>query len=122
VKKILVIDDDEGVRKVMSLHLNGSEYDVTTTGSYDEGLAIAVTGGYHLIFCDLKIADRSGLELIKILRETGKTAPIIAISGFIDSMKIEDALLAGASAYLSKPFTKSELLKTLADVAWKGGS
>lgn len=121
MKKVLVIDDAEGVRKSIQAGLPGSGYEVNTAGTYAEGLSLATSGSFDVILCDLKLPDKSGVEIIKALKESGITTPVVAISGFIDGRIVRDALSAGAVAYLPKPFTKGELVELLARVIPSGG-
>jgi CheY-like chemotaxis protein len=121
MKKVLVIDDVEGVRKSIQAGLRGSGYEVSTAGTYAEGLGLATSGSFDVILCDLKLPDKSGVEIIKELKDSGVTAPVVAISGFIDGGIVRDALNAGAVAYLPKPFSKGDLVALLAGVIPPGG-
>ncbi len=121
MKKVLVIDDVEGVRKSIQAGLRGLGYEVSTAGTYAEGLSLASSGSFDVILCDLKLPDKSGVEIIKALKESGVTTPVIAISGFIDGRIVKDALSAGAVAYLPKPFSKGDLVALLASIIPAGG-
>ncbi|MBI3582085.1 MAG: response regulator, partial [Nitrospinae bacterium] len=71
-------------------------------------------GSFDLILCDLKLPDKAGVEIIKALKESGVTTPVISISGFIDGRIVKEALDAGAVAYLPKPFSKADLVELVA--------
>lgn len=121
MKKVLVIDDVEGVRKSIQLGLRGLGYEVSTAGTYAEGLGLAASDSFDVILCDLKLPDKSGVEIIKALKESGLTTPVVAISGFIDGGIVRGAMDAGAVAYLPKPFSKGDLVALLASVIPQGG-
>ncbi len=113
---MLVIDDVEGVRQSIKIHLRGAGYQVSTAGSYTEGMMMATRQLFDVILCDLKLPDKSGVEIIKDLKEQNITTPVVAVSGFIDAAMVNSAKAAGAVAYLPKPFLKSDLLALLAGV------
>lgn len=120
--KVLVIDDVEGVRMSIKVGLRNTGYEVTTAESYAEGLGQALSGNFDLILCDLKLPDKSGVEIIKELKASGVVTPVIAISGFIDAAIVKDAEKAGAVAYLPKPFLKNQLIALLESIVPSGGS
>ena len=114
MKKVLVIDDVEGVRRSIQVGLASAGYEVVTAGTYAEGLGLATTGVFDVILCDLKLPDKSGVDIIRSLKETGVVTPIVAISGFIDGAVVREAENSGAIAYLPKPFKKADLVSLLA--------
>lgn len=115
-EKILVIEDDEGMRKVLNIHLHDSGYEADFAKTFNEGLQFFKSADYKIVLCDLKLPDKSGAEIIKILKTENKAVPIIAISGFIDSSMIKDVMDAGAVEYLTKPFSKERLLSALKSI------
>jgi len=68
VKRILVIDDDEAIRKVMLLALESTPYQVDTVGSGAEGIELARTVSYDLVYLDLKMPDMNGIQTLRRLR------------------------------------------------------
>jgi DNA-binding response OmpR family regulator len=120
MKAVLAIDDVEGVRKAIEMGLRNSGYDVTTAGTYADGIGLAVSRPFDIILCDLKLPDKSGVDIIKALRENKINTPVIAVSGFIDAATMKNALSAGAVAYLTKPFLKKDLIAILESVVPSG--
>jgi CheY-like chemotaxis protein len=119
MKKVLVIDDVEGVRMSIRLGL-GDLYHVTDVDTFERGVAHALTNEFDVILCDLKLSDKAGPDIIRELKATGAKAPIIAISGFIHAYAVADAEKAGAAAYLPKPFQKKDLIAVLERFAPSG--
>jgi DNA-binding NtrC family response regulator len=115
-KKVLIIDDDEAVRRVLEIHLTGSDYDVSSAKNAREGLELANSECYDLVLCDLKLPDKSGIEVIKELRTEHINLPIVVISGFIDEHIANEVRSAGAVEYISKPFLKKTILSLLSRI------
>lgn len=116
MKKVLVIDDVEGVRRSIEIGLSSAGYKVTTAGTYTEGFGLATSQTFNIILCDLKLPDKSGVDIIKALKENNIETPVVVISGFIDATMVENAKAAGAVAYLPKPFLKGDLLMLLESI------
>ena len=115
-KKVLVIDDVEGVRKSIEIGLRSAGYEVTSAGTYAEGFGIATSRTFDIILCDLKLPDKSDVEIIRNLKENNIDTPVVAISGFIDAAMVKNAKEAGAVAYLPKPFLKGDLIMLLESI------
>lgn len=112
MKKILIIDDEAGIRQVLKIHLRGAGYEVETAGTAAEGLAL-ITEEYDLIICDLKLPDMDGLDVIRMIRERFAALPVIVVSGFIDPDVVDNAVSEGVFEYLMKPFMKDDLLEVI---------
>lgn len=115
-KKILIIDDEAGIRRSLEIHLRGAGYDVCAADTYAKGLGLALSGEISLIICDLKLPDKSGAEIIRELKAHNASAPVVALSGFQDRQMIDDAKAAGAVEYLVKPCPRQTLLDTVRNI------
>jgi DNA-binding response OmpR family regulator len=113
MKKILVIDDEAPIRNVLKIHLQNASYEVTTAATGKEGIELALSNSFDLILCDLKLTDMSGIDIIRTVRVSNKTIPMLAISGFINDDVINEVNTIDSVGYLSKPFLKDELLKAV---------
>lgn len=107
--RLLVIEDDAQVRKVLRAALSSHDYCLIEAVTGAEGLSQAGLCNPDLILLDLGLPDLDGLEVAKRLREWA-TAPIIALSARGQEDDMISALDAGADDYLSKPFSIGELL------------
>lgn len=107
--QILVIEDEQPIRKFVRISLESHDYRVREAGTAAEGLAAAAAAPPDAIILDLGLPDHDGLDVIRTLREWS-TVPIIVLSARgRESDKIA-ALDAGADDYLTKPFGVGELL------------
>ena len=107
-RTILVIEDEEHIRKFIRLTLEGLDYKVVESATGREGLYLASTHEPDVTLLDLGLPDMDGLELIRRYR-TWSTAPIIVLSARgKDEDKIR-ALDSGSDDYLTKPFSVGEL-------------
>lgn len=113
---ILVIDDDEDVRDVISMTLARAGYEVETAEDGDKGMT-AVKGRlgtpFDLVVCDIFMPGKDGIEFLGSLRELYPTLPVIAVTGGFTGVKkpYADSMTAmGAVQSLLKPFTPAELL------------
>ncbi len=81
-KRILVIDDDEGIRKLFKRALDDTPYQVDTAQSGAEGIKLQDVYRYELIFLDLNMPVMNGIETLSAIRATDKEIPIYIITAF----------------------------------------
>jgi DNA-binding response OmpR family regulator len=117
--RILVIDDDEALRQVVSAILQSAGYAVATAANGQEGLDQLAAGRFEVVLTDLIMPEKEGLETIREVRRRDATIKIIAMSGggFGDSRTyLGLAEKLGAHLTLPKPFSGTELLACVAAV------
>jgi len=105
---ILIIDDEQPIRKLLTITLESYDYQVQAATNGKEGLTIAATHPPDLILLDIGLPDQSGHEVLKHLREW-YVNPIIILSVQSTEEDIVKALDNGANDYLVKPFRTGEL-------------
>lgn len=108
-EKILVIDDEVQIRRLLSITLTASGYSIAEAATAKEGTAAAAIQHPALIILDLGLPDEDGLIVLKKLREWYQK-PIIILSVRNSEEDIIKALDNGANDYLTKPFRTGELL------------
>jgi len=81
-KRILVIDDDLGIRQSFVLALSSLPYDVDTAESGAKGIEMEEQNSYDLIFLDLKMPGMNGVETLRQLRKTAKQTPVYIVTAF----------------------------------------
>jgi len=81
-QRILVIDDDESIRKSFSLALEDTGYQVDTVESGEKGIEMRQKNGYDLIFLDLKMPGLNGVETLRELRKIDKDVPVYIVTAF----------------------------------------
>lgn len=107
--KILVIDDEEQIRRALKSILSARHYDVMLAANGEEGLDLAIDHSPDLVVLDLAMPGMSGLEVCRELR-TWYNGPILVLSVRSSESDKIDALDLGADDYLTKPFSAGELL------------
>jgi two-component system, OmpR family, KDP operon response regulator KdpE len=107
--EILVIDDEEQMRKLLEITLTSNNYVVKLASTAKEGTIMASNHPPDLVLLDVGLPDQNGLEVLQQLREW-YTNPIIILSVQNDEQTIITALDKGANDYLAKPFRTGELL------------
>ena len=112
--KILVVDDDAGLRKSLSLILTDGGYEVLAASDGQEGLAIAERELPQMILCDVRMPGMGGLEAMKMIRASSQETCVVMISG-IENPDIAGRAMTGmgADAFVSKPWQKDELRATI---------
>lgn len=107
--RILVIEDEKKVARFVEQGLREEKYDVDVAFDGEEGLQRAMTDSYDLVITDVMMPKKSGIDVIKELRASGRGVPILCLtakSGVGDKV---EGLDAGADDYLTKPFLFEEL-------------
>lgn len=102
-KTILVVDDDQLIRKTLGAALEAKGFTVETAANGREGLAKAKSG-VDLIVADIRMPEMDGLQMVDALRKepSGKDVPVIILSNDEQTASLNQALQAGVTVYLSK--------------------
>ena len=110
--RILIVDDDPQIRRVMRSTLTAHGYEVNDTRSGEEGLEELRNSSYDLVLLDMNMPGMGGLEACRTIRSRSEVAIIMLTVNNTEQQKVE-ALDAGADDYVTKPFSVSELLARL---------
>ncbi len=106
--RILVVDDEEKLRRVIELQLLAAGYDVDKAASAEEGLKLAERA--DLVLTDLKLPGMDGLELLAAIRRQNMQAPVIVMTAFGTIEVAVQAMKSGAAEFLLKPFSLDHLM------------
>jgi len=107
--KVLVIDDDPQIRRVMRSTLTAHGYQVNDARSGEEGLEELRKSSYDLVLLDMNMPGMGGMETCRMIRSSSEIAIIMLTVNNAERQKVE-ALDAGADDYVTKPFSTPELL------------
>ena len=107
--RILVIDDEPQITRVLRAALSAQGYDVRTANEPDEGLRLFKDWAPDLVITDLMMPTMSGVEVCRAIRSLGAT-PVLVLSVREHERSKVEALDAGADDYVTKPFSIQELL------------
>jgi two-component system KDP operon response regulator KdpE len=111
--KILVVDDEYPIRKLLRVGLGSQGYTVVEAGNAKAAIEQVKGAEPDLIILDLGLPDMSGHELLRTWRGEGITLPVVVLSSRTDEAGIVKALDLGADDYLTKPFGMNELIARL---------
>ncbi len=112
-RRVLVVDDDEGVRRMLSVMLKREGYLVTAVSGGKEALKALDTSGYDVVLSDVRMPDMDGLELLDEVIENHSDATVILMSAYGNVDSALEAIKKGAYDYISKPFKKDEVILVL---------
>jgi len=113
-KKILVIDDEESLRYTFETFLTDEGYEVTTAETFAGAITHLGEKDVDLIFADILLGDKTGIDLLREIRTRGLTCPVVMVTGSPNFETASEALRLGAFDYLAKPVTQMALLHTAA--------
>lgn len=117
-RRILVVDDDEHIRKSLSTYLGMEEFAVDTAASGAEALSSARANPPDLMVLDIMMPEMDGFEVVEALRAEPSTArvPIILLTARGQDSDILRGYQLGVSSYLTKPFNLDELVGIIREV------
>jgi two-component system KDP operon response regulator KdpE len=107
--KILVVDDDPQIRRVMRSTLSTHGYEINDARSGEDGLQELRNSSYDLVLLDMNMPGMGGMEACRLIRSSSEVAIIMLTVNNTERQKVE-ALDAGADDYITKPFSTPELL------------
>ncbi|MEE2751628.1 MAG: sigma-54 dependent transcriptional regulator [Myxococcota bacterium] len=108
-KRVLIIDDEPSIRKVLAAHLKAQSYEVQTASDGGEGISRLQNEQFHAVVTDLKMPGIGGLEVLHWVRSHDPGLPVVIITahGTVDTAV--EAIKLGAHDYITKPFDRDEL-------------
>ncbi len=117
-EQVLLIDDEEGIRYAFHKFLVSDGYSVVTAENYREGIARLDESSFDLIFADIILGDKTGIDLLREVKERKLRCPVVIFTGAPSIATASEAIRIGAFDYLSKPVEKNALLR-VAKIALK---
>lgn len=108
--RVLIIDDEPPIRRLLRTSLSAQNYSVLEAEDGESGLALLQRNAVDVVVLDLGLPGIGGLDVLKRLRETGSSVPVIVLSSRDDEGGKVAALDLGADDYVTKPFGMEELL------------
>ena len=110
-KKILVLDDEESIQKLLDKAFSKKGYVVRTSGNAEEALEILKDEKFKVMFFDLNLPGMSGLDLCKKIRKKYPAATIFAVTAYASIFELADCRKAGFDDYFTKPIDFERLYK-----------
>jgi DNA-binding response OmpR family regulator len=111
-KRILIVDDEEVIRKFLKIHLNKQGYEVVEAEDGQKAIDRIGERKFDLIICDVMMPNKTGWEVVKEVKSNPKFdhIPIILLTAKNDDVDMFKGYELGANYYMTKPFTKDQLL------------
>ena len=113
LRRILVVDDEEGLRHMLQLFLSREGFEVVSVASAEAALAELELREYDCLLCDVRMPRTTGLDLLDTLRGRPGAPTVIMMSAYGSNELALDAMKRGAYDYVSKPFKPDEMLLVL---------
>jgi len=111
-RKILIVDDEEVIRKFLRIHLDKFGYEVKEATDGEQAIEELAKDDFDLLICDILMPKKDGWEVIKEAKSNSKTRnmPVILLTAKNEKSDVLKGYDLGANYYMIKPFTKAQLL------------
>src|SRR5690606_212844 len=109
MSKILVIDDQESIRRTLKDILEYESFEVSLANDGQQGLDLIQKQKFDVILCDIKMPKIDGIEFLETIQKTDDTTPVIMISGHGDIDTAVESIKKGAYDYIGKPIDLNRL-------------
>ncbi|MGO9864945.1 MAG: sigma-54-dependent transcriptional regulator [Terriglobales bacterium] len=106
---ILIIEDEAKMRRLLELNLGDDGFKTLSAGDAETGLKLLASEPVHLVLTDLKLPGISGLELLQTAKQQNPALPVVVMTAFGSVETAVEAMKAGASDYVLKPFSLAEM-------------
>ncbi|HRS82796.1 MAG TPA: sigma-54 dependent transcriptional regulator [Smithellaceae bacterium] len=120
--KILVLDDDQGMREFMEIMLTKEGYDVTCTGKPEKAISLCRKTAFDLVITDLKMPKIDGIEFLKTIKEHRPETVVILVTAYASGETAVNAMKEGAYDYVEKSGNIEELKQIVRQALLKQGS
>lgn len=111
--RILVVDDEEALRTVLSSELISAGYEVSTASDGDDAISIIQNKKFDLVLLDIKMPKVDGFEVLKFIKKGFPAIKVIMLTGFADLKNAIESKKHGAEDFVSKPYDLVDLLTTI---------
>ena len=112
-QRILLVEDEPGLREVLTLALESAGFRCEAVGGVEEGRRALEAVGFDGVLSDLKLKDGSGIELLTWMKAQGIETPVVIMTAYATTETTVQALNQGAVDFITKPFRHEDLIGTL---------
>lgn len=113
MKKILIVDDQRGIRLLLKEVLKQERYDTFLAANGIEALRILDDGQMDCVLLDMKIPGMNGLEILSEIKKKNSAIPVFMMTAYGEQDIIQEAMTLGATDYFTKPFNIFDVLKEI---------
>ncbi|MEW6757783.1 MAG: response regulator [Acidobacteriota bacterium] len=111
--KILLADDERDFTETMKKILSRRGYDVETAPDGSQALRVVLRGGVDVVLLDLKMPGLQGIDTLREMKRLAPEVPVVILTGHLLKSTEQEGLRLGAFAYLTKPCTLEEIVRTI---------
>lgn len=115
-EKILIIEDEDGIARILQLELEHEGYEVGRAKDGRSGLEMAMEGSWDLVLLDVMLPELNGIEVLRRIRQNGQTVPVILLTARDTVPDKVSGFEHGANDYVTKPFAMEELLARVRNI------
>lgn len=112
-KRILVVDDEEGMREILSRMISFMGYEVVLSGSGDEALGLFLKKAFDLVITDLNMPGMDGWALLQSIKNKSPKTPVILITGEVREGVMRKIEVAHVDSVMFKPFCSAEIQRAI---------
>jgi DNA-binding NtrC family response regulator len=112
-RSVLVVDDEDSLRTVLSNELINEGYEVRTAPDGDDAIQEMGKASYDLVLLDIKMPRMNGFEVLKHIKEQHEKTKVVMLTGFADLKNAIESKKLGADDFVSKPYDLVDLLTTI---------
>ena len=109
----LLIDDDVNGLEIFGHVLRQQGFEVLVAENGRTGVSMAARGTADVILLDLRLPDVSGIDALRMIRQTDRTLPVIMMTAYATTQSVVQAMRLGAADYIEKPLTEADLLQAV---------
>src|SRR5476651_1431392 len=114
--RVLVVDDEQNIRRALTIALESMEHEVTSTGNGTLALKELKTSRFDVMLLDLKLSQESGLDVLEEALRISQKLAVVMVTAFASIETAVEAMRRGAFDYLPKPCTPEQVRQVLARV------
>ena len=111
--RILVADDEQGIRELLELELGLQGYVIETVTNGQEAIDKIKKEKFDLVLCDIKMPKATGIQVLKEARKYNPDMRVIMMTGYGEEANYNDSMRFGASGFISKPFHIDEVVASV---------
>jgi DNA-binding NtrC family response regulator len=111
--RLLIVDDEDSLRSILSSELSGAGYDVSTASDGEDGISAVKNARFDLVLLDIKMPKLDGFEVLKYIKKDHPGVKVIMLTGFADLKNAIESKRHGAEDFVSKPYDLVDLLTTI---------
>lgn len=116
MKKVLFVDDDLHMHKMVGLFLKNHMLEVTCAKSGRSAINLFKKNSYDIIISDIQMPEMDGLTLLQEIRSQDKNVPFVVVSAFGQEKMTQKALKNGANLVINKPFESKKLINVIKEL------